>query len=145
MRKLFLGVAAIALMVANVAHADAIADRKAIMKNNGAQMGVLGKTAKGEMAFDAAIALAAFNSMREGIEGFGELFPAGSETGGETTASPKIWEDMEGFQAKLAKFKGDLDAAITAAPADKDAFIAVFAPVASNCQSCHEEFRVQKK
>ncbi len=144
MKKLFLGVAAVAMMVAGVAHADAIADRKAAMKNNGAQMGVLGKTAKGEMAFDAAAVLAAFTAMRQGVEGFADHFPAGSETGGETTASPKIWEDMDGFKAALAKFTGDLDAAITAAPADKDAFMAVFGPVAGNCQSCHEAYRVMK-
>ncbi len=146
MKKLFLGVAAVAMMVAGVAHADAIADRKAVMKMKvGASMGVLGKTAKGEMDFDAAAVLAAFTTMREGAGGFGDLFPAGSETGGETTASPKIWEDMEGFKAKLAKFTGDLDSAITAAPADKDAFMAAFGPVAGNCQSCHEAYRVMKQ
>lgn len=145
MKRLFLGVAATALLFSTIAQADVIADRKAMMKEkNGAAMGALVKIVKGEMAFDAATVKASFTTMREGTEGFTELFPAGSETGGETTASPKIWEDMEGFKAKLAAFHADLDAAIAADPQDKDAFMPVFNQVASNCKSCHETFRIQK-
>ena len=145
MRKWIYAVAAAAVMTAGAAHADVIADRKAAMKEKvGASMGTLGKIAKGEMAYDAAAVLAAFNTMREGTANFGDQFPADSMTGGETTAAPKIWEDMDGFKAALVKFHGDLDSAITAAPADKDAFMPVFGAVAANCKACHEVYRVQK-
>jgi len=143
MKKLFLGALASALLVSGIAYADEIADRKAIMKTKvGASMGVLGKTAKGEMAYDAEAVKAAFSTMRESTEGFADLFPEGTESGGETSVSPKIWEDMDGFKAALAKFHGDLDAAIAAEPADKEAFMAVFGPVASNCQACHQSYRI---
>ena len=138
------GAAALAL-VASVAQADAIADRKGVMKEKvGASMGVLVKTVKGEMAYDADAVLAAFTTMRESTDDFADHFPAGSESGGETTASPKIWEDMGGFKAALAKFHMDLDAAIAAAPADKAAYQPVFGAVAANCQACHEGYRVKK-
>ncbi len=145
MKKLFFSVAAATLLFAGVAHADAISDRKAIMKEKvGASMGVLVKTSKGEMAYDAAAVLAALTTMREATANFGDLFPAGSETGGETTAAPKIWEDMDGFKAALAKFHTDLDAAIAAAPADVAALGPVLGSVGGNCKSCHETFRIMK-
>ena len=143
MKALVFGAAAAVLMFTGIAHADAISDRKALMKQKvGASMGTLGKTAKGEMAYDAAAVLAAFTTMREATNTFGDLFPAGSETGGETTASPKIWEDMDGFKAALVKFQGDLDTAIAAAPADQAGFMPVFGAVAGNCKACHEVYRV---
>ena len=145
MKKWMVAVATVAVMVAGSANADAIGDRKALMKEKvGASMGTLGKIAKGEMEYDAAAVLASFTTMREAAGNFGDLFPEDSKEGGETTASPKIWEDMDGFKAQLAKFEGDLDAAITAAPADKDSFMAAFGPVAGNCKACHETYRVLK-
>ena len=78
---------------------------------------------------------------------FGDYFPEGSNTG-DTTASPKIWEDAAGFQAALTKFSDATGAAMAAAgkdgPADLDAFKAAMGPVMGNCKSCHEGFRVKK-
>lgn len=144
MRILFAAVATAGLLVAGTAFADDIEDRKAMMKKNGAAMGVLVKTVKGEMAYDADAVLAAFTSMREETDGFADHFPEGSETGGDTIASPKIWEDMEGFKAALSEFHSDLDAAIEAKPANMEEFQPVFGQVAENCQACHKEYRVQK-
>jgi cytochrome c556 len=133
------------LLFTSAAQADVIADRKAMMKQkNGASIGVLVKTVKGEMDYDAAAVLAAFKTMREGTEGFDKLFPEDSKTGGDTTASPKIWEDMAGFKATLDKFHADLDEAIAAAPQDKAAFMPYFQKVAGDCQTCHETYRVKK-
>lgn len=146
MNKLFLGVAAGAMMISSIAHADAIADRKAVMKEkNGANMGALVKFAKGETTpYDPAAALASLKAMREGTATFADLFPVGSETGGETSASPKIWEDNAGFKAALAKYHADLDAAIAAPPADVAALGAVLGAVGANCKSCHETYRIVK-
>lgn len=145
MQRLLLGVAASAFLFVTAASADVIADRKAIMKEkNGASVGVLVKIMRGEMDYDAEAVMTAFKTMREGTEGYADLFPEDSMTGGETTASPKIWEDMDGFKAKLASFHADLDAAIAAEPADKEAFTPLFNQVASNCQSCHEAYRIMK-
>lgn len=143
MRILFAGVAAAALLVAGIAHADAISDRQALMKKNGGAAGVLAKTVKGEMAFDEAAVLAALKTINDDMKQFRELFPAGSETG-DTAASPKIWENMDDFKAKIAKMISDTDAAIAAPPKDKDALGPVLGTIGGNCGGCHETYRLQK-
>jgi cytochrome c556 len=144
MKRLFIGVAGAAMLIAGVAHADVIADRKAEMKNNGAKIGMLVKSAKGEIDYDAAAVLDALKSMRATTNNYAELFPTGSATGGETEASPKIWEDMDGFKAKLAAFHAELDAAIAAAPDSKEALQPLVGKIGGTCQGCHETFRLKK-
>ncbi len=134
------------LATTSLANADAIADRKAKMKEVGKNFGIIGKMVKGENPFDGKAALAAYMAIGEAGTGFGELFPEGSETGGETTASPKIWSDRDGFKAKGKAFGEDLVAAIQAGePADLDALKASFGSVAKNCKACHEGYRIKKQ
>ena len=145
MKKLFLGALASAMLLSGIAYADEIADRKAVMKTKvGASMGVLVKTVKGEMDYDPEAVNAAFTTMRTSTTHFIDLFPEGTETGGETSVSPKIWEDMDGFTAALADFHSDLDAAIEANPQSKEDFMPLFQEVAANCKACHEGYRILK-
>lgn len=118
--------------------------RQEMMKQNGQDVGVLAKMVKGEAAFDAAAALAALTEISVVAATFGEHFPEGSETGFETEAAPAIWNDREGFEAKLAEFQEDAEAAVAAAPADLDGLKAVFGPLTQNCGSCHETYRLKK-
>lgn len=121
--------------------ADPSADRQAMMKNVGAATGVGGKMMKGELDFDPVAAQLIFGTMNAAASGFGYLFPEGSETGNETEASPKIWDDKAGFEAAVAKFVADTSSLkIT----DMDSFKAAFGAVTKNCGSCHEAFRVKK-
>ena len=121
--------------------ADPSADRQAMMKNVGAATGVGGKMMKGEMDFDPVAAQLIFTTMNAAANGYGYLFPEGSETGNETEASPKIWEDRAGFEAAVAKFAADTSGVqIT----DMDSFKAAFGAATKNCGSCHEAFRVKK-
>ena len=123
---------------------DPIAVRKAMMKNVGAATGAGAAMAKGEADFNAVTAELVLRTMNNAALGFGELFPDGSDSGGKTTASPKIWEDRAGFNAALAKFANDTASGIAAKPADLDAFRAAFGAAASNCGACHKAYRVQK-
>lgn len=138
-------VASSVLFTVSIAQADAIADRKAKMKEVGKNLGIIGKMVKGEATFDSAAALAAYVGMGEASRGFGELFPEGSETGGKTTASPKIWSDRAGFNAKGQAFGNDLLAAVNGgAPTDIAALKVSFGTVAKNCKACHTDYRVKK-
>ncbi len=122
MRKLILAISALAL-VTSAAFADPIADRQALMKANGKAMGALVPMTKGEKPFDAAVVLDGAEDLNDNAQKMdvAGLFPAGSDTSGDTTASPKIWEDMAGFQAKVDKFKADTAAALAAPPQDVEA------------------------
>jgi cytochrome c556 len=124
--------------------ADPIATRKALMKQNGKDIGAAMKMIKGEEPFDAAKAQAIFASMNGVAMKFGTHFPATSKTGGETEAAPAIWEKPADFKAANIKFQNDTKAAMAAKPATLDAFKAAFGPVAGNCKSCHESFRIKK-
>lgn len=145
MKKLIVGTIAAVVMVSTSAFADPIADRKAAMKNVGMAMGTLVKMVKGQMDYDANAALLSFAIMNNAAIGYSSLFPAGTETGGETTAHAKVWSDTAGFTAGMDKFRDDAAAAIAAKPADLDAFKAAFGKVAANCKVCHETYRVAKQ
>lgn len=145
MKKLLLALSALAFATSAV-QADAIADRKAIMKERGQIVGGLSKVAKGETPFDAETVktqLAALNANEEKFN-IEALFPTGSETGGETTAAPAIWSDMAGFKAANEKMAAATKAAVDASPADVAALGAALGPIGQACGGCHETFRIKK-
>lgn len=149
MKHLLLKSVTLAAIVATssftIAHAqDAIAERQQAMKSVGGAMRVVGGMARGQADFDAAAALAAFQTMNEVSGRYASLFPEGSETGGETEAKDTIWSDRAGFEAEVAKFEAATAAAVAAAPQDMDSFRAVFGPVGQSCGSCHEGYRIDK-
>ncbi len=145
MKNLFIATLTACLLSSSAVYADAVSDRKAAMKNVGMAMGAAVKMLKGEMDYNPVVASLAFAVMNNSAIGLTGLFPKGSETGGDTTASPKIWSDMGGFSSAVAKYQADAAAAVAAKPADMDAFKAVFGKVAGNCKSCHEGYRIAKQ
>lgn len=124
---------------------DAIGQRKALMKSVGGATKTGSQMAKGEIPFDAAKASEAMGTIATGWANFAKLFPKGSETGGETTASPKIWESFADLDTKGKKFASDAAAAQKAAANGADAFKASFGDVTKNCKGCHDTYRVPKK
>jgi cytochrome c556 len=144
MKRLFLALSLTA-MAASVSYADPYADRSAIMKAIGKAVGSVAPIAKGEAPFDAAAVAAALNAINAEAQkvDVAVLFPEGSNIG-ESTAAPKIWEDMAGFTAAMDKFKAATAAAAAANPADLAAFQAEFGKVTENCGSCHQVYRIKK-
>ncbi len=145
MKKLLLGISILAL-TSVVALAGPIEDRQALMKAIGKTVGGLAPIAKGEARFDAAAVaagLAALNEHAMKLD-IAALFPVGSETGGDTTASPKIWEDTAGFTAAADKLKADVAAAVATPAADLPAFQAQFGAIGKDCGACHGAYRVKK-
>lgn len=144
MRKLILAISALALAT-TAAFADVIADRKAVMKDNGKHVGVLVKMVQGETDFDAAAVLAALTALNNNVQAIdvAASFPPGSDKG-DTTASPKIWEDMAGFQAEVDKFKAATAAAVAAPAQDLEALKPQVGAIGQSCSSCHEAYRIKK-
>ncbi|TPK92023.1 cytochrome C556 [Mesorhizobium sp. B2-4-12] len=144
MRKLIVAISMLAV-AGSAAFADPILDRQALMKERGKIVGGLSKVVKGEEPFDAAAVLAQLQALQANAEKFdvGALFPAGSDAG-DTTAAPKIWEDMAGFKAAEDKYLADVKAATAATPADIDILKTKFGAIASNCGACHQSYRVKK-
>jgi cytochrome c556 len=126
-----------------IAQSNPIAERKEVMKGVGAAAKSGGAFAKGETPYDNAKAQAVFATFASAAAKMPSLFPDNSKTGGETTAAPKIWEDMNGFKAAFAKFEADAKAA-QASVKDLDSFKTAFGGITKNCGGCHEVYRIKK-
>jgi cytochrome c556 len=144
MRKLVIAISMLAF-ASSAAFADPILDRQGLMKERGKIAGGISKVVKGEDPFDAAAVLAQLQALQANAEKFDAdaLFPKGSDAG-DTTAGPKIWEDMAGFKATGDKYLADVKAAVAAAPADVDALKAQLGIIGSDCGTCHQGYRIKK-
>jgi len=129
-------------LCAALAQSNPIGERQQAMKAVGAATREGAAIAKGEAAFDTGKAQAIFKTYADAAKKMPALFPDTSKAGGETTASPKIWEDQAGFKVALAKFEAD--AAAGAAVADLAGFRTAFGAATKNCGACHESYRVKK-
>jgi cytochrome c556 len=144
MLRTVLAVAAITIGVsAVVAQSDPIAARKGLMKNMGAATKTGAQMVKGEVPYDQAKANEVFATYIDVAAKMPDLFPPTSKTGGETTASPKIWDDNAGFKAGFAKLSSEAKAAQSSVK-DLDSFKASFGGLTKNCGGCHETYRVKK-
>jgi cytochrome c556 len=150
MNKLILTLVACATTLAGSAFAaeNPIATRKATMQNVVAATKLGGAMLKGQMEYSPIAGQLVLRVMNTAALGVGEHFPKGSDTGGETTASPKIWQDMAGFKAALAKFQADTAASLVKPEEveffEKADFGAAFGKATANCKACHQEYRVKK-
>jgi len=142
MMRIVLAAAVVAMGVSGASAQDPIGARKDAMKSMGAQARVGTQMIRGEAAFDLAKAQAIFATYASVAAKAPALFPEGSQKG-DTTASPKIWEDMAGFKAAFAKFESDAKAA-QASVKDLDTFKTTFPAVMKNCGGCHQDYRIKK-
>lgn len=130
------------LLLPAQAQNDPIAERRNTMKTVGAATREGAAIAKGDVPFDAAKAQAVLKVYVDAARKMPGLYPDNTRTGGETTASPKIWEDQAGFKAALVKFETDAGAGASAATLD--GFKAAFGNATKNCGTCHETYRIKK-
>lgn len=118
--------------------------RQQMMKKIGGSMGAMGAIAKGEKPFDADVVKAALTTIEENAKAFPDQFPAGTETGFETEASPKIWENMDDFKAEAAKLAEVAEAQLASMPADQAGVGATLKAVGAVCGECHQSYRMKK-
>ncbi|WP_342361465.1 cytochrome c [Terrarubrum flagellatum] len=131
---------ALAAVGATAAYAqDVIAQRKDLMKANGAAAGTLGRMASGAAPFDLAAAQAALKKLQEDAKALPALFPAGSDKG-ETRALPAVFTEKDKFNAIFAKMDTDAGAALTAVT-DAATLKTEVPKVLANCGACHTPYR----
>ena len=140
-RSLLMTSALLVGVSAVLAQTDPIAERKGIMRGNGAATRTGTQINRGEVPFDLTKAREIFSGIAAGMTRFPNLFPENTKTGGETKAGPRIWEDPQGFRAVAAKIVQDASQA-AAATTDQASFQANFQRVTANCQSCHQTYRI---
>ena len=142
-------VAAIALGVtAAIAQQDPIAARKALMNANVDQAKIAVGMTKGEAPFDLEKAHKVFATFEDAAAKAPALFPENSidqaTADDPYSASPDIWQNLEDFKARFAKFGADAKAA-DASLKDLESFKAAFGNIGKNdCGGCHEKYRLKK-
>ncbi|MCA1489677.1 cytochrome c [Ensifer sp. NBAIM29] len=119
--------------------------RQQLMKKVGQAAGALSGIAKGEKPYDAEVVKASLTTISDTVKVFPNHFPPGSETGMETEASPKIWQNMEDFKAKAAKLGGDAAMFLAELPSDSAGVGAALGVLGKDCGSCHETYRLKKE
>lgn len=138
--------AALAIAASGVSVAqDVIEKRRAYMKAVGAAAKASNEMIKGDKPYEAKAAAEGMTKIAAGWAEFTTLYPKGTETGGETTASAKVWEDPAGMDTKGKELVAAAKKAADEAAKGGDAFKAAFADVGKTCKGCHEIYRVPKK
>ncbi len=103
----------------------------------------VGLMLRGEAEYDAGVVMESLEVWRAAGDRFGDLFPEGSETGEGTEAAPAIWEDREGFNAALDRWKTATARAIEADPQTLEAARPTVGPVFQACKNCHDTYRIE--
>ena len=148
----FIAATLVAALTAGVALAQATPEELAAavearhnhMKSYGAALGALGKMAKGEVAYDAAAAVAAADKLVElsSLDQSGFWLP-GTEAGAfaDSEALPALFGNLEDYAARTAALNAAAVAMQTAAATDLAALQAAMGPLGGACGTCHEVYR----
>src|SRR5271165_2751039 len=129
---------ALTVSVAIAAGADAIKQRRELMKVDGAVTKPIFQMLQGRTPFDLAIVQKALKTYEKAASEEPALFPPDSKTG-DTNALPVIWEDDN-----LADLGADATAAL-ATIKDEASFKATMPGVLQNCDDCHEKYHAKRQ
>ena len=141
-----LGIATLALGTAAAAQdfGGQLKARQGQMRIIAINLGILGGMAKGEIAYDAATAQAAADSIA-GVTMVapGPLWPEGSDEMSidGTKAKAEIWSDNAGFLAKYAELHTAALALQAAAGQGQEAIGPALGGLGGACKACHETYR----
>ena len=126
-----------------LADTDPIAERRALMKNDGMRRKRC-STCRKARSHSIWRRCKAFLRRRSptGATKTPALFPDNSKTGGGTAALPAIWQNKADFNARFAKFAKDV-AAAQAGIVDEATFKKFAPAVFQNCGGCHELYKAK--
>ncbi|MBV9290409.1 MAG: cytochrome c [Hyphomicrobiales bacterium] len=148
MRKLSVVVAMFAIG-ANAAvamtGAEAIKERRALMKANGDATKPVVPMMKGQAPFDLATVQKALKTYLNAAEKMPALFPPDSKTG-DTHALPAVWEDdnKADMDARFKKL-GETATADLDKIKDEASFKATMPDIYKVCGGCHEKYREKQQ
>lgn len=94
---------------------------------------------KGEVAFDAAGAQAAFAAIAEKADMVPALFENPSNSDPEAEAKDAIWENWDDFTAKAGALKAAAEAG--ASVDSPEALAAAMGPLGEACKACHSTYK----
>lgn len=121
---------------------DVIKTRQTLMKRSGDMAKAGAAMVRGQAPFDEAKVQEILVAFADKAQKLPDLFPDCSKTGGDTHATPAVWEKPEEFKERIAKFATDVKAAQANAK-DLDTFKASFSTIGKDCGACHETFRTK--
>jgi cytochrome c556 len=122
---------------------DPIHERHEMMEDTRDALKPMAQMVKGERDFDAATVSQGLATMQHTAEHYGDLFPPGSETGGDTEAKPEIWTDRAGFEQALADYASAVDAVAAAAPQSLTELKPALGKITKTCKGCHDSYRLE--
>lgn len=133
------------IAMAAVTGAEAIKERRALMKADGAATKPVVAMLQGKTPFDLATVQKALKTYQNAMSKEPALFPPDSKTG-DTNALPVIWEDnnIADLDARFKKLGADAAAAL-ATIKEEASFKATMPGVLSNCDGCHEKYHAKKQ
>jgi cytochrome c556 len=124
--------------------ADAIKQRRELMKGDGAATKPVVAMLQGKAPFDLATVQKTLNTYVNAMSKEPALFPPDSKTG-DTNALPVIWDDdnLADLDARFKKLGDDATAAL-ATIKDEASFKATMPGVLKNCGACHEKYHAKQ-
>ncbi len=124
--------------------ADVVEVRHGLMLQMATDLGKIGGMAKGDMAYDAAVASRSASNIAAIASVLSmDQFPAGSEynAAADSYALPAIWTTPDDFLAKIADLNTAAAALQTASATDLDALKAGMGQMGAACSACHKAYR----
>lgn len=127
--------------------ADVVKQRNDVMEALSKNLKTLGDMAKGEQAYDAAVAAEAATLLVAAAQIDPDtLYIDGTSTAEfeKTRAKPEIWDNLEDVKAKSAALADAAVAMEAAAGVDLASLQAAMGPLGQSCGSCHKVYRAPK-
>ena len=117
---------------------DVIKQRRDVMKSIATAGTANFKMLRGQAPFDLATVQAGLKVYQAEAVKLKGLFPDDAKTGGDTDASPKIWQQRPEFEAAVDTFVTGAKAA-AGAITDEASFKAEYPKVVASCGGCHKD------
>jgi len=130
-----LGLGATVVLAQNL---DAIKQRRDVMKTIAKASGINFKMMKGETPFELSKVQSGLKTFQDELPKLKSLFPDDSKKGGDTDASPKIWQQRAEFEGVIDRFVADAKAAAGSIK-DEASFKADYPKIVNNCGNCHKD------